>query len=356
LPEPTPLLLSLSRTIETDGPIPVSRFMAAANAAYYGSRDPFGAPREDAHGGDFITAPEVSQMFGEMIGLWCADIAMRAASGDRFAYVELGPGRGTLAADALRAMARFGLAPPVDFVELSPVLREAQAGRIPAARFHDDIATLPTDRPLVIVANEFFDALPVRQFISTAGGWRERVVGRHQGALMAMPGDEPMDEAVPEALRRQPPGMIVETCPEAAGIARLLAARLSAQGGAMLVIDYGYQGPKVGDTLQAVRQHKTANPFADPGEQDLTAHVDFTALARAARAMGVCAHGPIEQGKFLHTLGLGHRAEALRRKNPERETDIVTQYHRLTDPYEMGSLFKVMALAAPGWPDPEGMA
>ncbi len=150
--------------------------------------------------------------------------------------------------------------------------------------------------------------------------------------------------------------MIVEHCPCAAAIAGEIAARIATQGGAMLTIDYGYLGPKVGDTLQSVRRHKITDPFDDPGEQDLTAHVDFAALAKPARERGLRIDGPIEQGKFLHTLGLGHRAEALRRKNPERETDIISHYHRLTDAYEMGSLFKAMAMTASGWPNPEGFA
>ncbi|WP_236643626.1 class I SAM-dependent methyltransferase [Flavisphingopyxis soli] len=355
MPDEAPLHEALSRTIERDGPIPIAAFMAQANTHYYATRDPLGAPN-GTRGGDFVTAPEVSQMFGEMIGLWCADLAMRAEDGGDFAYVELGPGRGTLAADALRSMARFGLAPDVHLVETSPVLRRAQAERLPAAQFHDSIATLPDDRPLIIIANEFFDALPVAQFISTAKGWRERVVGRHEDRLIAMPGADPADDAVPEALRRQPPGMIVEHCPDAVAIAADLSARIAAQGGAVLIVDYGYQGPKVGDTLQSVRRHKIADPFNDPGEQDLSAHVDFTAIAAPANDRGLRITGPIEQGKFLHTLGLGHRAEALRRKNPERETEIISQYHRLTDAYEMGSLFKAMAMTAPHWPAPEGFA
>ena len=356
MPEANPLYEWLNRTIESTGPVPIAAFMAQANAHYYATRDPLGVAKEGEAGGDFVTAPEVSQMFGEMIGLWCADLAMRAEAGKDFAYVELGPGRGTLAADALRSMARFGLAPRVHLVETSPVLKRAQAARVPDARFHETIETLPDDRPLVVIANEFFDALPIEQYISTTAGWRERVVGRHKGRLIAMPGNAPADDAVPEDLRRQPPGMIVEQCPHAAAIADDLAARIAVQGGALLVIDYGYLGPKVGDTLQSVRRHRIADPFDDPGEQDLTAHVDFAALAKPVRERGLRVDGPIEQGKFLHTLGLGHRAEALRCQNPARDTEIITQYHRLTDPYEMGSLFKAMAMTAPGWPDPEGFA
>ena len=360
-PKPSTFFLQLSQAIERTGPMPVARYIAQANAHYYATRDPLGASRidalgGDAPGGDFITAPEVSQMFGEMIGLWCADLALRGAAGDVFAYVELGPGRGTLAADALRAMRQFGLAPPVELVETSPVLRAAQAQRVPRARFHDAFEELPGDRPLIVVANEFFDALPVRQFISTHSGWRERVVARHKSGLMAMPGSTPVDDQLPDALRRQPPGIIVETRPDAAAAMADLGSRIAAQGGALLVVDYGYEGPRAGDTLQSVRRHQAADPFADPGEQDLTAHVDFAALAAAATAVGLRAIGPVEQGRWLNALGLGQRAEMMRRENPEREAEIVGQVHRLTDPYEMGTLFKASAYVAPGWPDPEGFA
>ncbi len=348
--EPNPLFLKLSRRIEQTGPLSIADFMAEANGHYYDSRDPFGAD------GDFITAPEISQMFGEMIGLWSADLWLRSRSPANAAYVELGPGRGTLAADALRAMEQFDFVPDVHFVETSTALRQAQQLRVPQARWHESVATLPADRPLIVIANEFFDALPIRQMVSTHSGWRERVVGRHQDRLIAMPGSKPVDDFVPEVLRRQPPGIVAESAPAATVLMEELADRLATQGGAMLIIDYGYEGPRAGDTLQAVKRHQTVDVFANLGEQDLTAHVDFANLRELAMAQGLAASNIVAQGPFLDALGLHARAEALVNENPTREAEIVAQYRRLTDEYEMGTLFKAMALTAPGWPTPEGFA
>ena len=221
-----PLTQRLERLIAQGGSIPVSLFMAYANAHYYATRDPLGAD------GDFITAPEISQMFGELIGLWCADLWMRAGQPD-VAWVELGPGRGTLASDALRSMRRFGLDPAVHLVETSPVLRDQQSARVPVAAFHDDVSTLPADRPLIIVANEFFDALPIRQLLRTREGWRERVVTTEGGRFVAAAGQVPMDAAVPPLLRMQPPGTILESCPSGSAIMGDLAATLARQGGAV---------------------------------------------------------------------------------------------------------------------------
>ncbi|QJQ33639.1 class I SAM-dependent methyltransferase [Sphingomonas lacunae] len=323
--------------------------MAYANAHYYATRDPLGAD------GDFITAPEISQMFGELIGLWCADLWMRAGQPDA-AWVELGPGRGTLASDALRSMRRFGLDPAVHLVETSPVLRDQQAARVPAAVFHDDVSSLPADRPLIIVANEFFDALPIRQLVRSREGWRERVVTMDGGRFVPAIGQQPMDAAVPSLLRMQPPGTILESCPAGSAIMADLAGTLARQGGALLVIDYGYPATAPGDTLQAVKGHNHVDPFADLGEVDLTAHVDFGALAAVARGVGLRVSGPVGQGPFLRALGLDQRANALMAGQPDRRDAIASQRDRLAEDEQMGQLFKVMAAAAPGWPVPEGFA
>ncbi len=320
--------------------------MGLANAHYYATRDPFGPV------GDFVTAPEISQMFGELVGAWLADLWVRAGRPVGTVYVELGPGRGTLAADALRVMGKAGLAPPVHLIETSPVLRAAQRERVPRAIWHDAITTLPADAPLLIVANEFFDALPVRQFVATSFGWRERIVTLDHGAFVPVPGDEPCDAAIPADLRHARAGSIVETCPDGLAIATELAGRLSRQGGAALIVDYGYSGYAAGDTLQAVHAHAYADPFVRPGEQDLTAHVDFDALAGAARGMRV--HGPVGQGGWLEALGIVGRAAALGAAAPERAAEIDTARRRLTDDDRMGELFKVLALAAPRWPEPAG--
>jgi NADH dehydrogenase [ubiquinone] 1 alpha subcomplex assembly factor 7 len=339
-----PLLAErLARAITLGGPIPIAQFMAAANAHYYATRDPLGAA------GDFTTAPEISQMFGELIGAWCADLWDRAGR-QAVAWVELGPGRGTLAADALRAMASAGLTPDVHFVETSPTLRATQAERVPAATWHDDLSTLPDDRPLIVVANEFFDALPVRQIVRRGEVWHERLLACQDLLFLPIAGKQIPAEVIPEHLRDAAPGAIIETSPTAVAIVRDLARRIAAQGGAALVIDYGYEGPAVGDTLQAVKAHAYANPFEEPGERDLTAHVDFGTLGIAARASGIKVVGPIGQGAFLTALGIDARAIGLSQRKP----DIPADRARLVE--DMGVLFKAMAVAHPRWPQPAGFA
>ena len=339
-----PLPERLARAITLGGPIPVSQFMAAANAHYYATRDPLGA------GGDFTTAPEISQMFGELIGLWAADLWDRAGRPADAVWVELGPGRGTLTADALRAMAKAGFAPPVHFVETSPMLRAEQAKRVAHATWHDDVEDLPGDRPLIIIANEFFDALPIRQLVRAAGGWHERLVACQDVLFLPIAGKQVPDSVIPEALRDAAPGAIIETSPASVGIMRVLAARIVAQGGALLAIDYGYHGPAVGDTLQAVRGHAFANPFDEPGERDLTAHVDFATLGLVGHASGAIASGPVDQGALLRALGIDARAAALAQHDPR----VLADRARLVD--TMGNLFKALAIRHPDWPQPAGFA
>jgi NADH dehydrogenase [ubiquinone] 1 alpha subcomplex assembly factor 7 len=334
------LATRFARLIAAQGPIPLPIYMGEANAAYYGSRDPLGA--------DFITAPEISQMFGEMVGVWLADVWQRAGSPARLAYVEAGPGRGTLARDALRVAARFGLVPEVHFIETSPVLRGAQAAHFPAAHFHNDTTSLPTDQPLLIVANEFFDALPIRQLVRMAQGWRERMVGLESARFVPMAGNLPMDSAVPPEWRNAEPGAILETNPAAAAIMRDLAQLLSRQGGAGLFIDYGYATPRLGSTLQALRAHAHVDPFADPGLADLTALVDFAALADAAHQGGARISGLASQGDWLRAMGIETRAQTLAQSAPEA---VKAALHRLIAPDQMGDLFKVLAIAGAGWPD-----
>ena len=338
---------AMAAAIVVNGPIPVAHFMAAANRHYYATRDPLGAA------GDFTTAPEISQMFGELVGLWLADLWDRAGRPAAH-YIELGPGRGTLAADALRAMGRAGLELSVHFVETSPVLRAEQAKRHPDATFHDDVTTLPDDAPLLIAANEFFDALPVRQLVNTARGWRERHVAWADPLFVPVTSGPALDDILPEHLRIAPSGSIIETSPASAAIARQLAHRLTTQGGAALVIDYGYEGPAIGDTLQALSGHAYANPFEEPGERDLTAHVDFATLAEAARAEGATASAVVAQGEWLTSMGIAARAERLSAAAPERRSEIATALARLTAPDQMGTLFKALAVTAPGWPEPAG--
>ena len=342
-----PLPDRLARAITLAGPMPVSQFMAAANAHYYATRDPLGAH------GDFVTAPEISQMFGELIGLWCADLWDRAGR-PAVAWVELGPGRGTLAADALRAMAKAGLAPAVHFVETSPVLRSAQAERVPGATWHDGVDTLPADTALLVVANEFFDALPIRQLVRRGEGWHERLVACQDTLFLPIAGKAVPVALLPEPLRDAPAGSVLEISPAGVAVMQALGRRLAAQGGALLAVDYGYEGPALGETLQAVRGHGFANPYETPGEVDLSAHVDFTTLAAAAQAGGGVAWGPVEQGEWLVKLGIDARAASLARSSPDRAEAIVTDRARLVQ--GMGSLFKALAVTAPAWPQPAGFA
>ena len=344
--DPLPLAERLASAMTIAGPMSVAQFMAAANAHYYATRDPLGAA------GDFVTAPEISQMFGELVGLWCADLWDRAGR-PAIAWVELGPGRGTLAADALRAMAKAGLAPPVHLVETSPVLRAAQAERVPAAVWHDGVETLPSDVALIVVANEFFDALPIRQLIRREQ-WHERLVACQDTLFLPIAGKPIPAEIVPEPFRDSPPGSIIEASPDAVAIARALARRIAAQGGALLAVDYGYDGPAIGETLQAVRGHGFANPFADPGEHDLTAHVDFATLAAAAQAEGAVAWGPIAQRDLLGGLGIDARTSALARAAPDRAETLLRDRARLME--EMGGLFRALAVTAPAWPAPAAFA
>jgi NADH dehydrogenase [ubiquinone] 1 alpha subcomplex assembly factor 7 len=348
--DPPSLADRLRRLIRAQGPIPVSDYMALANAHYYATRDPLGAA------GDFTTAPEISQMFGELVGLALADVWARAGRPGGALYVELGPGRGTLAADALRAMRSAGLEPEVHFVETSPVLRAAQAGRVPSAAWHDDLAGLPEDGPILAVANEFFDALPIRQLIATATGWRERLVTLDGEGFAPAAGPPVPAVAIPEHIRAAPPGTVLETSPSSLAHARLLAHRMNRQGGAALIVDYGHDRLSAGETLQAVRRHDYADPWRAPGESDLTAHVDFESLGRAAAGAGARVHGPVAQGDWLTSLGIDARAGTLAAAAPHRSEELRAARDRLVSPEQMGRLFRVMGLSAPAWPAPEGFS
>jgi NADH dehydrogenase [ubiquinone] 1 alpha subcomplex assembly factor 7 len=342
----------LAERIAAAGSISLMDYMGRANAHYYATRDPLGAD------GDFITAPEISQMFGEMIGLWCADQWMRSGK-PAVHYVELGPGRGTLAADALRAGQKFGFAPNVHFVETSPALRALQSAAVPQAVHHNGIETLPHDGPMFIIANEFFDALPIRQVEMTAAGWRDRRVTQTgedaATGYCIVHGDTDMAHAVPPLMRDAPLGSIYESAPAGAAILYELADRLARQGGAMLVIDYGHTRPGYGDTLQAVKAHGFASVFDHPGEHDLTAHVNFAELAVVAQAQGLQIAGPMTQGAFLTALGIEARAAVLSQGGGEAADMVAEALARLTHPDRMGDLFKAVAFYSEGWVVPEGL-
>ena len=318
----------LRARILSEGPITVEAYMEACNNHYYATRDPLGAA------GDFTTAPEIHQMFGELVGACLADCWLRAGAPRDAIYAELGPGRGTLAADALRVMHKAAFGGEAHLVETSPALRHAQGQRVPDARWHDVIAELPPV-PLLLAANEFLDALPVRQWV---GDEERRVM------------------LVGEGLAFAPHGPIREDSPARDDAVRTLAAHIARHGGMALIIDYGHVRSASGDTLQAVKDHLFADPLADPGEQDLTAHVDFEAVARAATEAGALVTGPIEQGEWLKRLGIEARAAALIAANPDQREAIEAAVARLTAPDQMGRLFKALAIHASDWPTPAGFA
>jgi NADH dehydrogenase [ubiquinone] 1 alpha subcomplex assembly factor 7 len=343
-----PLAVIFRRLIANTGPISLMHYMGESNARYYSARDPLGAA------GDFITAPEISQMFGELIGLWLADMWIRAGREEPVHYVELGPGRGTLARDALGAAKRYGLDPQVHLVESSTALKDQQLALVPGAQWHHDLSTIPPYGPILLVANEFLDALPVRQLVKTPDGWRERMVGLDDDRLIPVAGPQPMDPAVPEGRRDAPDGTIYEMCPGAQATVYEVAGRLVEQGGAALFIDYGHDAPRDGSTLQALREHRMVDPFALPGEADLTAHVDFATLAPIAQSRGCRWLGTAAQGRWLRELGIEARADALSRVAPQHGDAIASARDRLIGEGQMGLLFKVMGLAAPNWPDGVG--
>jgi NADH dehydrogenase [ubiquinone] 1 alpha subcomplex assembly factor 7 len=317
--------------IRANGPMRLSDYMRRCNAHYYATRIPFGT------GGDFITAPEISQIFGELIGVWAADMWQRAGSPTPFNLVELGPGRGTLMQDALRATAKvpgFHAAMSVHFVETSPVLRDEQKKRVPHAKQAYDFESIGTKYPTIVLANEFFDALPIDQKCGAL--WREIIV--EDGSL-----------AWSVAADKQ----TVEHAQASNDICKMITHHLDQYGGAMLVIDYGGHDI-IGDTLQAMRAHDFADALSEPGEMDLTSHVDFFLLANAASSVGCTSFGPMLQGDFLRALGLDMRTAHLARANPVRSDDLRASSARLADTDQMGELFKVMCITSANWPKPAG--
>ena len=350
-PDTNILAQKLAKQIQASGPVSVSEYMRLANAAYYARGDVFGVD------GDFITAPEISQMFGELIGIWLTDLWLRSGRAAKCHYVELGPGRGSLAADSLRTLERFGVTPRVHFMESSAAMRALQNQNVPQARFIEGIDDLPDDGPLFIVANEFFDALPVRQMIATHSGWRERVVTRERGdKFSAVPGIQSTDAMVPPEFRGAPPSSVYETTPETSAIVYEICGRLARQGGVLLIIDYGYGLPGLGSTLQAVKGHDMVDPFENPGDCDLTAHVNFLEIGNLARMRNLRVSGPVEQGQWLVNLGIDARTNSLIVQSPEREIEIRATRDRLVEASQMGDLFKVLAVSADDWPLPEGFA
>ena len=350
----------IAQIIEMQGPISVAQFMSIALHdpvnGYYAQHDPIGI------GGDFTTAPEISQMFGELIGAWIVQVWREQGAPSPARLVELGPGHGTLMADVLRAArldAEFLSSIEITLIETSARLRAAQAKRLKdtavvihwAERFDDSLA----DRPLFVLANEFFDALPIRQFVHTERGWCERMVGLDRQRSLAfalVPLSRQLN--IPAERGRPRGGDICETSPGGEAII-LQIANAIAQRGAALIFDYGYgANAGFGETLQAVAAHKFANVLQKPGEADLSSHVDFAALARAAENTGTKTYGPVTQGALLEALGIEVRAECLARANPEQADSIAAAVKRLISSAQMGTLFKALAILPKGAPRPPG--
>lgn len=360
--ERTPLEDRLISLIRANGPITVADYMSDAlghpHDGYYMARAPIGAE------GDFTTAPEISQIFGELIGLWLLQTWTDMGAPGEFNLVELGPGRGVLMADVLRAAAlrrEFLDAAHLVLVETSGRLRHEQQTRLRGQSvkptWADEFGEIPPG-PLLIVANEFFDCLPIRQFERTANGWRERMVGLNDAgdslAFTHHPTPPPPEIDLP------PPGdtevgAIIEICEPATELARAIAARLVEHGGHALIIDYGHYGAGAGDSLQAVRAHAYWPVLSAPGAADMTAHVNFEAIAKAAIEGGASAWPPLAQGAFLHRLGLAARLERLcAGKSAEAREALITGAHRISAPDEMGEVFKAMCISAPSLPPPPG--
>ncbi|OHC74498.1 MAG: methyltransferase [Rhodospirillales bacterium RIFCSPLOWO2_12_FULL_58_28] len=366
----------LRRRIADEGPLTVAQYMNDAlyhpDYGYYTGRDPLGVA------GDFITAPEISQMFGELIGVWCAMAWKSMGAPDAINLVELGPGRGSLMYDLLRVSGvapGFGKALHVHMVEISPALRarqrEALENAVPdnAPTWLDDFSQTPQG-PLLLIANEFFDALPVHQFQRSDNTWRQRLVdidrqGNFRFILSApirkgpvtLPGLPPGLPVFPNGLPDAPEGAVIEVCPSGIAVAHAVAERVTGHGGAALVIDYGHAVSSFGETVQALKRHAYHDVLVAPGDADITAHVDFSALAFAAAKAGARLYGPVRQGDFLESLGISARAEALSAAaTPRQAEDIRLAHKRLTDEDEMGALFKVMAVTGPDLPAPPGFA
>ncbi|MHA1544463.1 MAG: class I SAM-dependent methyltransferase [Alphaproteobacteria bacterium] len=341
------------KLIQENGPISIAHYMELClthpELGYYTGKDPLG------RAGDFITAPETSQMFGELIGLFMADYWLGLGSPKPFHFIEMGPGRGTLMADALRAIKIIpGMLESihVHFLEVSPALMAKQKKAVPTATWHETLDDIPYGCSFII-ANEFFDCLPVRQFIMTDSGWAERMVGLENKNLAFTFSEKNQPSNLPMTAEI---GNILEVCPQAGYWIDAIASKLMIGGGMALIIDYGYDKSGFGDTLQAVHKHKYADVLENPGEIDLTAHVNFTDLKTRAQIAELDVFGPVSQGEFLQTIGLEHRAgQLLKGASKPQDKEILAAVKRLVDEAEMGTLFKVLAMVKKDYPPPAGM-
>jgi NADH dehydrogenase [ubiquinone] 1 alpha subcomplex assembly factor 7 len=350
----------IARMIAAQGPLSIAQFMTMAaldpQDGYYTTRDPLGAR------GDFVTAPEISQTFGELLGLWCVQVWFDQGRPPHIRLVELGPGTGALMDDALRAAKlapEFREAVEVVMVDANPALVARQKERLAKAdvsaswqaQFDESLC----DQPLFLIANEFFDALPIRQFVKTTRGWCENMVtlGADQTLALALSPD-PVPLNVPPERGKATDGAVYETSPASTVLAEEIGRAIATRGGAAVIVDYGYSGTGFGDTLQAVGKHRFKDVLAQPGEIDLSAHVEFDALARAAERGGAVSYGPITQGELLAGLGILTRMMNLQQQNPAGRDEIAVAVDRLINPDQMGTLFKALAILPHSAPKPPG--
>ena len=333
--------------VRESGPMSVAQYMTAClhdpAEGYYATRPALGGD------GDFLTAPLVSQMFGELIGLWAVETWVRLGRPSPVRLVEMGPGDGTLMDDMLRAARLapdFLAAADVWLVETSEPLMARQRQQLgDSVRWTSALEQVPADAPLLLIANELLDCLPARQFVRAPRGWAERMVGLDGGGGLAFGlSGTPLGHALPEA----PAGTVLEHSPAQEALGSEIGARIAADGGAALLIDYGRDVAGFGDTLQALRRHVKEPPLASPGEADLTVHADFPAVLAAAARAGAATAAILTQGEFLVRLGIGARTEALTAARPDRSEMIERQLERLVSPDEMGELFKVVCIHTPG--------
>jgi SAM-dependent MidA family methyltransferase len=350
----------IASLIAAQGPLSIAQFMAMSaldpQYGYYTTRDPLGV------GGDFVTAPEISQMFGELAGLWCVQAWFDQGRPPHARLVELGPGTGSLMEDALRAAKlapEFREAVEIVMVDANPALVARQKARLAnagvsvtwQAQFDESLCNWP----LFLIANEFFDALPIRQFVQTARGWCENMVtldANQNLALGLSPDPLPLD--IPSGRGEATDGAVYETSPASTALAEEIGRAIAMRGGAALIVDYGYSGDGFGDTLQAVGEHQFRDVLTRPGEIDLSAHVDFEPLAHAAKRGGAVSYGPVTQGELLTGLGILNRMMNLQRQNPGDREEIAVAVDRLINPDQMGTLFKALAILPHGAPTPPG--
>jgi len=350
----------IASLIAAQGPLSIAQFMAMSaldpQYGYYTTRDPLGV------GGDFVTAPEISQMFGELAGLWCVQAWFDQGRPPHARLVELGPGTGSLMEDALRAAKlapEFREAVEIVMVDANPALVARQKARLAnagvsvtwQAQFDESLCNWP----LFLIANEFFDALPIRQFVQTARGWCENMVtldANQNLALGLSPAPFPLD--IPSGRGEATDGAVYETSPASTALAEEIGRAIATRGGGALIVDYGYFGAGFGDTLQAVGEHQFRDVLTQPGEIDLSAHVDFEALAHAAKRGGAVSYGPVTQGELLTGLGILNRMMNLQRQNPGDREEIAVAVDRLINPDQMGTLFKALAILPHGAPTPPG--